>query len=1094
MNAINKGLTVPLSLVVFLNCSLLLNAQMLADFETPETSPQFTAEGATAVVANPDKTGINSSDSVGFYNKIEGNWHYVSLHFPDTVKIRHNNTLTFKLRTSTQGRIYAKFYNGSDVVIEHWAPEWNFKPTPNTWTECAMDMTDAMGKQFTMLQLAACVDNTAEANVWFDDVQLTNPDAGDGTPVLLFTVSDRSIVLGEEITFDATESYDFDGEIVDYHWDYGDGNSGSGSVASHTYTSDSVYTVTLTITDNDGKTAAGSEMIFVIHPDDGLSHPVFVTSEPETHQKIETIFQSRKQYGNAFDPDQVKIDAMVTYPDGDSALIPCFFYVPVNYIDDNWMPDPDHRSWMLRFMSEQEGTHSVKFIMADMDGTWSSEPYHVEVTSGNSRGVVREDPDNRQYFRHSTGEPFYPMGINIGWNSIENYTQILNNLSAGRANTFRYWHTPFAWQALEWSEDYHYNYKGLGIYNQEAAAMSDSIVELSESLDMYMQLAIFQHGPFSENVDAMWDTNPYNSANGGYIDQAEEFFYNDSCILQTKKLLRYIVARWAYSSNLFAWEFFNEVQFTGMHNSQSDLWFPGVVSWHSEMSRYMESIDPYNHLQTTSAATGQLAVLDTIETLDNLQYHLYDEESTLLNTQIGLDYRFRNELTHSSIINGEYGTRNAADTPFDMQRNAIWNGIMTRVPRYMWIWEHYLDPSWAGLFSMPGQYLEDEILALEEDLKDHTFTTAHPDKQFRSLGMAGDSSYYGYIYDPGNGMNIAGATLTIGDLPIANYSMIFYLPVSGEVIENDSIALIEGTHMLDLPTFSKGIAFKVKYHSDYLLPLANAGNDTVVAVGMPVIVTGKLSSSPVTETLTYHWSLEEKPEGSAVNIADSTAMQFQIVPDMAGIYRFNLVVGDGQNTSVPDQLVVRGSLPPVAVAPSDTTVSIKETYVRLNGSGSYDPDGDELLFSWVLLSAPEESEKMIYEEDSHEVILKTDAEGMFVIELTVSDGVSESQPDTVNVTVVSDGTGLANSGSAEDFNIFPNPTSGKLLISSLKNDQVEKIEIIDLNGQVLTMIVPPHTLPADFEIDLRKYTHSGQLLVIRITVDQKIICKKVLIQ
>ncbi len=82
-----------------------LHAQILADFENPPSSPPFFAEGTTAVVANPDTSGINTSDSVGYYNKIEGNWHFVNLEFPDTVRIRYNNTLTFKLRTSTQGRI-----------------------------------------------------------------------------------------------------------------------------------------------------------------------------------------------------------------------------------------------------------------------------------------------------------------------------------------------------------------------------------------------------------------------------------------------------------------------------------------------------------------------------------------------------------------------------------------------------------------------------------------------------------------------------------------------------------------------------------------------------------------------------------------------------------------------------------------------------------------------------------------------------------------------------------------------------------------------------------------------------------------------------
>jgi hypothetical protein len=32
----------------------------------------------------------------------------------------------------------------------------------------------------------------------------------------------------------------------------------------------------------------------------------------------------------------------------------------------------------------------------------------------------------------------------------------------------------------------------------------------------------------------MWDTNPYNSANGGFVDKAEKFFYNSACDAQIK--------------------------------------------------------------------------------------------------------------------------------------------------------------------------------------------------------------------------------------------------------------------------------------------------------------------------------------------------------------------------------------------------------------------------------------------------------------------------------------------------------------------------------------------------------------------------------
>jgi hypothetical protein len=797
------------------------------------------------------------------------------------------------------------------------------------------------------------------------------------------------------------------------------------------------------------------------------------------------IFQARDSYQNVYDPDEVKIDAVVTTPDGDSLLVPCFFQVPVSYRELEWVADPAHQSWMVRFMSEQPGNHRIRFVVVDSSGTWYSDPDEFVVQQGSARGRITRDSSNTQYYRHSTGEPFYPLGINAGWNSIENYATILDNLAAGGASVFRYWQTPFNWQALEWSENYYYNYEGLGRYNQEAAARSDSLLELCDSLDLFMQLCIFQHGEFSENVDEMWDTNPYNVANGGYVEDAEAYFYDETCREQTRKLLRYIVARWAYSRNLFAWEFFNEVQFTGNYNHQSERWFPGVADWHSEMSRYVESIDPWDHLMTTSAAVEQLSTLDTIRALDNLQYHLYDDENTLLVTQVGLDKRFLNELDHVSVINGEYGTNNQADTPFDMQRNAVWNGIMTQVPRYMWVWDHYLDPVWAGLFSMPSKFLSEEDLAIHSQLSSYTYKVNHSSRTFRALGLAGDTLFMGYLYDPGNAANISGVTLVLEDIPVANYTLSYWLPVSDTVITTDSLAIIRGIDTLEVPAFSKGIAFKLKYQSDYMLPLANAGKDTAVAVGTQAILSGKASLSPGTDSLSYLWKLLALPEGSSYILTDSTSMDIMVVPDLAGNYRFSLVVSDGKDSSVADGVTVRGSLPPVAVAGSDTVVTVDETYVRMDGSGSYDPDGDELSYSWVLISAPAESEKIIYEEDSHEVILKSDAEGEYLLELTVSDGTSASDPDTVMVTVTGNGTGtgIRPGNRFRHLILYPNPASGKVTLQTRNGSPIHKIEIMDLNGRMIEIIENPAKGNEDYSIDLDRCQTSGNMLIFRITGD-----------
>ncbi len=65
------------------------------------------------------------------------------------------------------------------------------------------------------------------------------------------------------ISFDASSSFDSDGIIVSYLWDYGDGGSGTSKKVNHVYTSPGTYTATLTVTDNDGDTAIDTVQVRV---------------------------------------------------------------------------------------------------------------------------------------------------------------------------------------------------------------------------------------------------------------------------------------------------------------------------------------------------------------------------------------------------------------------------------------------------------------------------------------------------------------------------------------------------------------------------------------------------------------------------------------------------------------------------------------------------------------------------------------------------------------------------------------------------------------------------------------------------------------
>jgi PKD repeat protein len=65
------------------------------------------------------------------------------------------------------------------------------------------------------------------------------------------------VTAGEEIVFDGSNSYDEDGQIVNYEWDFGDADPVAlvaGDKPSHTYYQAGTYTVTLTVTDDEGAT------------------------------------------------------------------------------------------------------------------------------------------------------------------------------------------------------------------------------------------------------------------------------------------------------------------------------------------------------------------------------------------------------------------------------------------------------------------------------------------------------------------------------------------------------------------------------------------------------------------------------------------------------------------------------------------------------------------------------------------------------------------------------------------------------------------------------------------------------------------------
>lgn len=82
-------------------------------------------------------------------------------------------------------------------------------------------------------------------------------------PRAQFTYTTAHPTTGENVTFDASASYDPDGTIVSYEWDFGDGAAGTGMVTTHSYAEEGDYIVALQVTDNEGLSDDESDSI---HP------------------------------------------------------------------------------------------------------------------------------------------------------------------------------------------------------------------------------------------------------------------------------------------------------------------------------------------------------------------------------------------------------------------------------------------------------------------------------------------------------------------------------------------------------------------------------------------------------------------------------------------------------------------------------------------------------------------------------------------------------------------------------------------------------------------------------------------------------------
>ena len=149
-------------------------------------------------------------------------------------------------------------------------------------------------------------DATSESPIWEFTTKSKSGKTGGGGSSNTAPVADASAgapyvgFVDQALTFDGSASYDPDGSLIEYTWDFGDDSQGSGEITNHVYASAGTYTVVLTVKDNKGKTATDTvEADISLNPNYPPSAPSLVGPVfGHRNKEYEFEFMSEDQDGD----------------------------------------------------------------------------------------------------------------------------------------------------------------------------------------------------------------------------------------------------------------------------------------------------------------------------------------------------------------------------------------------------------------------------------------------------------------------------------------------------------------------------------------------------------------------------------------------------------------------------------------------------------------------------------------------------------------------------------------------------------------------------------------------------------------------------
>jgi hypothetical protein len=168
--------------------------------------------------------------------------------------------------------------------------------------------------------------------------------------------------------------------------------------------------------------------------------------------KVEPRIETRREYGNPFDPCEVEVNVLVATPSGRSLVLPAFFRqeyerrdLPQDGRTVAWCYPRGNGTWKARFAPMEVGTYTARAVLKDGQGEVTSAPVTFECVASASKGFLHVSKDDPRFMQFSEGQPYFAIGENLAFIGEGQYVtmpkaeEIFAKLSANGANFLRIW-------------------------------------------------------------------------------------------------------------------------------------------------------------------------------------------------------------------------------------------------------------------------------------------------------------------------------------------------------------------------------------------------------------------------------------------------------------------------------------------------------------------------------------------------------------------------------------------------------------------------------------------------------------------------------